>query len=849
MKKLLLIDGNSILNRSFYALSGANMLSNSKGVYTNAIYGFLNTYDKFINMENPTHAAVAFDLKEPTFRHDMYKEYKAGRRPMPDELASQMPVMKEILDHMGIRRIEIPGFEADDILGTLAGRAEDEGFEVIILTGDRDMMQLATDKCTIKIPTTSKGSTDVNTYDRETIKDEYGIEPADFIEVKALMGDKSDNIPGIRGIGEKTALKFINEFKNLENLYGNIDKAGSEKQKERLISGKEDAFLSRKLAKIETDCSIDITPDELKIRETDKEKLYDKFKTLEFNSFIQKYGLNDESSENADLEIIAIESEKDIVYMDSITIQCDFESSGEPKTLCYTDDGEKIYMIENSETILKLMEKTGDVSGHYIKGFIRYLLSKGITPPKVSFDTAAGAYVMDASKDSYGIDELSRKYLKIVFENENKTACNCAKTHLVIESMKKELEELGMTKLMDEIELPLIEVLAYMEHTGFGADADFLRKFSKKLKESLKSIEKDVFEESGEEFNINSPKQLGNVMFDKMGIPHGKKTKTGYSTSASILEKLAHEHRIAELVLEYRKIAKLKSTYAEGLEKEIGEDGRIHTSFKQTVTSTGRLSSTEPNLQNLPIRTELGREIRRAFISGNDDFMLTSADYSQIELRVLAHMADDKNMIQAFKDGMDIHTRTAAKVFGVDDRFVTSEMRRAAKAVNFGIIYGISDFGLSEDLDIPIFTAKEYIREYLDQYEGIRKYMKDVVESAGEKEYVSTLFGRRRYIPELKSSNYAMREFGKRVALNAPIQGTAADIIKIAMVKVYNELKSGGFKSRLVLQVHDELVVESHVDEISKVEGLLEKCMMDAASLKVPLSVDVKTGKSLYETK
>lgn len=849
MKKLLLIDGNSILNRSYYALSGKNMLSNSKGVYTNAIYGFLNTYDKFDNAENPTHVAVAFDLKGPTFRHDMYEDYKAGRRPMPDELAQQMPIMKELLDTMGFKRVEIPGYEADDILGTLSRKAEESGFEVVVLTGDRDMMQLATDKCVIQIPTTSNGSTDVHKYDRQAIIDEYGIEPRDFIEVKALMGDKSDNIPGIRGIGEKTALKLIREFKNLEGIYENLDNAGSKKQIKKLDEGRDDAFMSRKLAKIETDCQIGIKPEELVRGEIDREELFNKLKELEFNSFLKKYGLDEEFAEQADIETVEINNEKDIAFFDSITINCGFDKSGIPKNFCYTMDGSTVYMLENAELISKLMEKTVYINGHYVKEFIRFLFSTKSAIPEVSFDTAAGAYVMDASKDTYEIRELSKKYADMVFKSDNAAACDCARIHMVMEGMKQEIEKLGMKKLMKEIELPLIEVLAYMEHVGFGADAEFLREFSKKLEISLKSIEAEIYAVSGGEFNINSPKQLGHVMFEKMGIPHGKKTKTGYSTSADILERLAPEHDIAKLVLEYRKIAKLKSTYAEGLEKEIAEDGRIHTSFKQTVTSTGRLSSKEPNLQNLPIRTELGREIRKAFVTGNDDFMLTSADYSQIELRVLAHISDDMNMIQAFLDEADIHTSTAAKVFGVDERFVTSQMRRAAKAVNFGIIYGISDYGLSEDLNIPVFTAKQYINDYLEQYSGVKKYMDGIVKSAKDKGYVSTLFGRRRYLPELESKSYPVREFGKRVALNAPIQGTAADIIKIAMIKVYRRLEKKNMRSRLVLQVHDELVIESHVDEISDVEKLLREEMMSAADLKVPLSVDVKTGATLYDTK
>ncbi|MFO7611800.1 MAG: DNA polymerase I [Clostridia bacterium] len=847
MKKLLLIDGNSILNRAYFAMMGNRMLSTAEGVPTNAIYGFLNTYDKFVASEGPTHAAVAFDTSKPTFRHGMYDGYKAGRKPMPDDLAVQMPVMKDILDHMGIKRLEMPGYEADDILGTLAEKARAEDFEVVVLTGDRDMMQLAGEKTVIRIPTTAKGTTSVSSYDRDSILNEFGIEPKQFIEVKALMGDTSDNIPGIAGIGMKTALDLVAAYGSLEGIYENIDKLKSALQRDKLESGKDSAFMSRDLARIKTDVPLNTESDELLIGEMDRENLFGIFSRLEFNSFIKKYGLKPLGKTK--MEYMELEAADDSAKHKRLTVYCEFDSNETPVSFAYTMDGINIYKGSDAAIIKKVLSNAEKINGHYLKNLLVYLLKEGVPAPAVGFDSATAAYIADALKDTYGIDELCEKYLDMEFPENGGAAACAAVIHRLESAMMKVIEGLGMMHLLEKAELPLIEVLASMEYLGFRVDRKFLEDFSKRLGKEIEILEKRIYEDAGGAFNINSPKQLGSVLFEKLGMPYGKKIKTGYSTNAEVLGRLAEKYPFAALILEYRQLAKLKSTYADGLLKAIGGDGRIHSTFRQTVTATGRLSSTEPNLQNLPIRTELGREIRRAFIPENEEFLITSADYSQIELRILAHVADDPGMKQAFINKEDIHTQTAARVFGVDDRFVTKEMRRAAKAVNFGIIYGISDFGLSEDLDIPVYTAKDYIQEYFKQYKGIRKYMDDIVVFAQKNGFVQTIFGRRRYIPELDSKVYTVREFGKRVALNAPIQGAAADIIKIAMVDVYRSLVKNKMKSRLILQIHDELVVETHRDEVDEVEGMLEKCMMSAAALSVPLEVDIRTGKSLYDTK
>lgn len=847
MKKILLIDGNSILNRAYFAMMGRNMLTTADGIYTNAVFGFLSTYDKFISDEDPTHVVVAFDMKHPTFRHKMYDEYKAGRKPMPDELVMQMPIIKEILDKMGVSRIEMEGYEADDILGTLSAMAAEQGIETVVLTGDKDMMQLAGKNCTIKIPTTSKGTTTVSEYTEDSIKREFGIEPIDFIEVKALMGDKSDNIPGVEGIGQKTALNLITQYGSIEGVYDNIESIKSIKQREKLVRDRDKAFLSRELAKINKNVPISDNIDKYKLLKIDESGLYDLFKKLEFNHFIKKYRLNNTLNKDIEINKITIENKASLVSFRNIFVYYRFDD-GKPVDFAYTADGKEVYILSDMKLILPLMENIKGIGGHYLKKLFQYLMENNIPVPEVIFDTAAAAYVADALKDTYELNDLCDKYLEINFQ-EDDSADRAVKIFYLSKKMGDIVKSNEGESLLKDIELPLIEILAYMETIGFKADSGFLINFSERMEKELTKLESEIFDLAGEEFNINSPKQLGVILFEKLNMPYGKKGKTGFSTSADILTRLAVRFPIADLILEYRQNSKLKSTYADGLLKVIASDGRIHSNFRQTVASTGRLSSTEPNLQNLPVRTELGREIRKAFIPESSDFLLTSADYSQIELRILAHVSDDQDMKKAFLNNEDIHTQTAAKVFGLDYRFVTGEMRRAAKAVNFGIIYGISDYGLAEDLNIPIYTAKEYIEEYLNQYKGIKKYMEDIVAFAKEKGYVQTIFGRRRYIPELDSKNYVQREFGKRVALNAPIQGAAADIIKIAMISVYKEIKSRKLKSRLILQVHDELVVETHKSEIEIIENILKEKMPGAANLSVPLSIDIHSGATLFDTK
>ncbi len=733
MKKLLLIDGNSILNRAYYGMMGRNMLSTKDGVFTNAVFGFLNTYEKFFTNEKPTHVAVAFDMKHPTFRHKMYDGYKAGRRPMPEELVMQMPIIKDVLDCMGIARIELRGYEADDILGTLSLQASQEGIEVVILTGDKDMMQLAGKNCMVLIPTTSKGNTTVHEYSETSIKEEFGINPVDFIEVKALMGDKSDNIPGVTGVGQKTALTLIVQYGSLEGVYENLDLLKSEKQREKLEKDKANAFLSRELVRIDRNVPLDNLIEEMVIGKADEERLYNLFNKLEFNHFIKKYKLKRTGMKKIELNKHIISDISSIVPFQKIYSYTNFDENDKPKEFAYTSDGHNIYILKDMKLILPLMGYVKEIGGHFLKRLFKYLLKNKIIPPAVSVDTAAGAYISDALKDSYELNELCDKYLETEFPEEDDVACRASKIYYLAYKMREIINENGGGKLLDEIELPLIEVLASMENAGFRADAKFLKDFSLRLEGDIIKLEKEIHAEAEEEFNINSPKQLAVILFEKMKIPVSKKNKTGFSTSADILKKLSVEFPIAKMVIEYRKLSKLKSTYADGLVKVIADDGRIHSNFKQTVAATGRLSSTEPNLQNLPIRTELGREIRKAFIPENEEFQLTSADYSQIELRVLAHVSNDESMKDAFLKNEDIHTQTAAKVFGLDERFVTKDMRRAAKAVNFGIIYGISDYGLSEDLGIPIFTARKYIEEYLNQYTDVKKYMDEIVKFAKDK--------------------------------------------------------------------------------------------------------------------
>lgn len=840
MNKLLLIDGSSILFRSFYGLSHQRMMSTKEGVFTNAIFGFLNTMDKFIKSENPTHILVAFDVKGKNFRHDLYSEYKAGRKETPEELISQFPLIKQVLTTMNISIIEMVGQEADDLIGTYKRLAEETSFNVTVLTGDRDMIQLVSDLTTVKIPTTLNKKAIVNEFTAKSLFEKMGITAKEFIHVKALMGDKSDNIPGVAGVGEKTALKLIEKYHTLENLYENIDEISSENLKNKLLKDKDNAFLSYELSEINLQTASPLNLDELKIEQFDKEELYNLFTTLEFNYFIKKYNLSKTISKSITYEM------KNITNLDDIDIQKDVTVFFTSSELQITFDGKTLYIIEDFSLFPSIFSKIKHISGHYLKELFVFLMKKQIPIPNVKCDVATIAYLLDATKDYYDLTEIFNQYAIV---NVPEDCHEAIRIFHVKDQLFKIIDDENMNSLLNEMELPLIEVLAYMEFIGVKADQEFLQDFKIKLESQLNIIEKEVFDMAGSTFNLNSPKQLGKVLFEDLLLPHGKKNKTGYSTSIKVLEKLAEDHIIASKIITYRRLAKLQSTYVEGLLKCISDDGRIHSNFKQTVTATGRISSTDPNLQNLPIRTELGREIRKAFICENNKYILLGADYSQIELRILAHISKDETLIEAFNKKEDIHTKTAAKVFGVDERMVTTDMRRTAKAVNFGIVYGISDFGLSRDLNISVQLAKQYIEQYLQEYKMVKKYMEDTVKFAEINGYVLTIFNRKRHIKELLSSNYMQREFGKRIALNTPIQGAAADVMKIAMINVYKQFKERELKSRLILQIHDELVIETHIEEIDIVKEILEKHMTNGFSLKVPLTIDISDGKSLFEAK
>lgn len=892
--KLMIVDGNSILNRAFYGLKGDVLLATSGGLYTNAVYGFINILFKFIEEENPSYLCVAFDLKAPTFRHKEFDGYKANRKGMPDELAVQVPVIKDVLDAMNIKRLECEGYEADDIIGSVSLCAERKGMEVIVLTGDRDALQLASKTTRIKMPVTRSKMTETEEYDYDRVVSEYGITPLQFIEVKALMGDASDNIPGVKGIGEKTALDLIRNFKNIENLYDNLENVDKKGVRTKLENSKEIALLCRKLSAIKRDIHELCNMEELKRKQFDTGKLYQLFEKLEFRSLIERFDISRgkapvsmieelecintlEELEGLKREIIT-SKEAAVYYL--IDKDGDFEEKliGIAFSCCkgkaaYVELGKSL----NEDVFLtSIKDILGNENvkkyGHHMKNLIVYLKRKGIVLRGLSFDTMIAAYIINPSDNAYPVSRLAREHINKVIEpieeltgkGKNYTPYGCLPVEIIskaagthaetVMELCKALDRIlignEQKKLYYNIELPLIEVLADMEYHGFKVDIEGLKAFSTELEGKIDLLRNEIYYSAGEEFNINSTKQLGVILFEKLNLPVIKKTKTGYSTDAEVLEQLEPFHEIVPKILEYRQLMKLKSTYVEGLLAVINPStGKIHSSFNQTVTATGRISSTEPNLQNIPIKLEMGRKIRKVFVTHNDEYILSDADYSQIELRVLAHITGDQNMIEAFKDGRDIHTTTASRVFGVPVEYVTPLLRSRAKAVNFGIVYGIGDFSLSKDLGISRKEARKYIDEYLDKYPGIRKYMHDIVGEAREKGYVATLFNRRRYLPELKSGNFNIRSFGERVALNMPIQGTAADIIKIAMVNIYKKLREENLKSRLILQVHDELLVETFIDEKDKVAEILKNSMENAVKLKVPLTVDVKTGSNWYETK
>lgn len=878
-EKILLIDGHSILNRAFYGLPD---LTNSEGKHTGAVYGFLNILFRTIEEEKPQYLTVAFDLKAPTFRHKIYEAYKGTRKPMPEELREQVPLIKEMLSAMGVNIVTREGYEADDILGTLARRSEEKGMEVTILSGDRDLLQLATEKVLIRLPKTVRGKTTIEDYHTQQVIEKYQVTPPQIIELKALMGDSSDNIPGIPGVGEKTATKIIAEYGTIENAHEHLEELKPNRARESMREHYDMAQLSKTLVTINTDSPIEFSYDEAVLGNLYTKQAFLLCRQLEFKNLLSRFDGNAAQEDELELEFFTCE--------DLTGCEVLFEKAAEKKELGISLiaegdrvfgaglalDQEEIYYIpvEGLVTESYLCSKLeqlfqGDrvICATDVKALLKHL---DFDEKTTVFDAGVAAYLLNPLKSVYTYDDMAKEYLTgqmlptreellgkdsfaKAWENESEglTSLACYQAYTAFASrmpMSEALEEAGMWKVYTEIELPLIFTLDSMEKWGICVRGEELKSYGEKLNVRITELEKLIWQQAGEEFNINSPKQLGVILFEKMGIKGGKKTKTGYSTAADILDKLAPDHAIVKDILEYRQLTKLKSTYADGLFQVIAKDGRIHSTFNQTITATGRISSTEPNLQNIPVRMELGRLIRKVFVP-EEGYVFLDADYSQIELRVLAHMSGDEKLIQAYTEAQDIHRLTASEVFHVPFDQVTDLQRRNAKAVNFGIVYGISSFGLSQDLSITRKEASEYIEKYFESYPRIKGFLDGLVEEGKEKGYVTTMFGRRRPIPELKSSNFMQRSFGERVAMNSPIQGTAADIIKIAMNRVYRRLKEENLKSRLVLQVHDELLIETYKEEIEEVSAILREEMKGAAKLAVELDVDMHQGNNWYEAK
>ena len=928
MKKLVLIDGNSIMNRAFYGIMGSKALTTKDGKYTNAIYGFLAILFKLLEEEKPDYIGVTFDLKAPTARHKMYEGYKANRKGMPTELAEQMPIIKDVLRAMNIDIIEKEGYEGDDVIGTLSRYGEQKGLEVVILSGDRDTFQLATDNVRINIPRTKGGKTETEIFNREKVKEVYGIEPKQLIEVKGLQGDASDNIPGVPGIGEKTALSLVQKYETIDNLYKKLESGEADvkgKQKEKLEQNKDLAYLSRTLGEINTKVPIEDTLEELKLEEWDKPKVLELFKELNFKRYIDRFNLQNEagkgdnfSEENnignqykvveksiEEIKTIIEKQGKMIFYIETEKVNDEDKIIKEKITgisIFNSSENEAYYIdIKNVEKIQELKEifendkilKIGiDLGRVYI-----LLRQEEIDFKGINYDASIAAYILNPTNNKLKLTDLAEQYLEIdvneilgdskssnveqinlfdamqgtglsgsneekseeekIKEEQEKTQKaeekKCTLYAYIIYKLQeitmKKLEEINAVDLFNNIDMPTVTVLANMQWNGMYADLEELNKFGKQLKEQLEIKTKMIYEMAGEEFNINSTKQLGEILFEKMKLPVVKKTKSGYSTDVDVLEKLKSEDPIISEILDYRQLMKLNSTYVEGLKPYINpKTKRIHSFFHQTITATGRISSTEPNLQNIPTRFELGKQVRKIF-KPEPGKVYIDADYSQIELRVLAHMSEDTHMVQAFKDGEDIHRQAASKVFKTPMEEVTKEQRSNAKAVNFGIVYGISDFGLGEQLGISRKIAKQYIEEYLQEYAGIKNFMDDMKEKAKETGYVETLFNRRRYIPELKSNNYMVRQFGERAAMNTPIQGTAADIMKIAMINVYKKLIEENLDAKIVLQVHDEMMIEAPLAEAEKVKEIVKTEMESAIKLNVPLIAEVSEAENWYECK
>ncbi|MCD8239036.1 MAG: DNA polymerase I [Clostridiales bacterium] len=885
-EKIILIDGNSIINRAFYALPP---LTNKNGDYTNGVYGFFSIIFKFIGEEHPTHIATAFDLHAPTFRHKAYTEYKAGRRPMPEELRPQFPLLKEILKKMNIAVCEKEGYEADDILATLAKRCEAEGIAPVIITGDRDLLQAATDTTEIRIPKTKSFGTEVENYFAKDVFAKYGVTPTEFIEVKALMGDASDNVPGVPSIGEKTAIKIISEYKTVENAIENADSVKPKKASANLKEFKDQALMSKFLVTIDTDVPLDVTPADLKINDMFNNNAREAFVYNGFNSLLSHFKAPEASENRPKAEIISTREEAEAL-LPSLTEGTAYKLITEGKTLCgcgfLTPESKLSIVLVDTDISLLGSDFSEDDFVEIFKSFfeaenkkITYDGKSDITFFKdkidlrgIAFDTMLAAYLLDPSASSYDYSRIANQYLGENFPSiEEVTGKGKSRTPFYSlereklaelfssfvytigasrEILEEKLAEQNMTDLYYNIELPLIYVLADMEHIGMKVQKEELQDFAKRLDRTIAELADEIYFLAGEEFNINSPKQLGSILFEKLKLKGGKKTKTGYSTSADVLEKLRYQDEIIDKILSYRTYTKLKSTYCDGLLALIDpKTSKVYSTFNQTVTATGRISSTEPNLQNIPIKLELGHLLRKAFVPTSEEYCFADGDYSQIELRVLAHLSGDETMINAFKNGEDIHRLTASQAFRIPLEEVTHEQRQNAKAVNFGIVYGISAYSLSQDLHITRAEAQRYIDGYFERYPKVKIFLEECVEKAKKSGVSVTLFGRIRPIPELSSTNANLRAFGERAAMNAPVQGTAADIIKIAMIKIHQRLKKEGLKSRLILQVHDELLIEAYKPELDYVMKILKEEMENAADLALPLSVDLSSGENWYEVK
>lgn len=868
--KIVLIDGHSILNRAFYGLPD---LTNAEGLHTNAIYGFLTIMFKLLEEEKPEYLTVAFDVHAPTFRHKMYAEYKGTRKPMADELRQQVPVIKEVLHAMGVKTIECAGLEADDLIGTLSNRCENEGMEVTVISGDRDLLQLATEHVKIRIPKTKQGKTEIEDYYAKDVEERYQVTPKEFIDLKALMGDTVDNIPGVPSIGEKTATKIITQYHSIEEAHEHVDELKPPRASKALSEHWDLAVLSKELATINVKADFPYELSEAKLGNLYTEEAYIFFQKLEFKNLLSRFDVSAPANKVEDgFKIITSKSEAEKVFVQAeeastigavifkdlenvLPLFADQAGLG-GIGLCFSKEESYCIKVEKDITGEWLLKKLADVA-EKAETYAMFHLKESMEQVTIRnqancFDVSVAAYLLNPLKNNYTWEDVAREHLGLMIDekiDQDMKACyESYVNYASVEVLRQKLRDTKMDTLFRDIEMPLVFTLFDMEQNGIRVEADALKQYGDQLAGKIAELEKEIYEEAGETFNINSPKQLGVVLFENMKLPGGRKTKTGYSTAADVLEKLAPEHPVVAKILEYRQYTKLKSTYADGLANYIQDDGRIHGKFNQTITATGRISSTEPNLQNIPVRMELGRLIRKVFIP-EEGYRFVDADYSQIELRVLAHCSGDEHLIQAYKEQSDIHRITASQVFHIPFDEVTPQQRRNAKAVNFGIVYGISSFGLSQDLSITRKEAAKYIDDYFATYPGIKTFLDHAVTHAKEEGYVVTLFGRRRPVPELSSSNFMQRSFGERVAMNSPIQGAAADIIKIAMIRVNQRLKDQKMKSRLVLQVHDELLIEAYEPELDEVQNILKEEMEHAAELKVPLEIDMHTGDNWYEAK